>query len=282
MQKRLFLVLPLVITLLAGCSTEKTESHPSTTNQAVSTSQSTPHINQQSTNTSNPEETINDYYDAVLKKDYKGAASYLSQHQFAFIQSTAEQAAKAFEEQDFKNQIERQSYKVAEMKDIDNTHKYAKIFIQAKVNGQETNAVDEIILLQENGQWKLDFTGVLSEKSIEGTFGNEEMEFKNIMQYNTLKGISLRFDWTNKTNRSLQVGWTDPAVAKIETDQGQYQTNIPKGKINANGTEKATLPFDNAKGTPKKLVIEGVYETTDNGLPVPGKEPRTLTISFEN
>ncbi len=274
-------MLPLVITALSGCATDKAESQPSPTTQAVSTSQSVPQSNSQSAKMDSAEDSIKAYYDAVLKKEYKRAANFISQHQFDFIQSSAEQAAKAFEEQDFKNQIERQSYKIAELKDIDGTHKYAKIFIEAKVNGQATNAVDEMLLFQENGKWKIDFTGILSEKNIEATFGNDEMEFSNMKQFTTLKGITLQFIWANKTNKALQVGWTDPAVAKMETDQGQYQANIPKGKIKPNGSEKIVLSFDNANGTSKKLVIQGVYETTDNGLPIPGKEPRTLTIPFE-
>jgi hypothetical protein len=230
-----------------------------------------------------PEKTIKVYYDDLLQGDYSNAAQYIANAHLNFLGLTREEYIAGFKEATSKNALKLAHYSIGEIKDIDTTHKIAKVFFQATANNKVTSGTDEFLVVLEDGQWKIDYSMTLHANSNKGDWSwnmhGGKLEVSNLVTVERPDGLGFRFAISNNTNSALKLGWTSSPQVRLTTDQGTWSENSPYMQIDVG--EKLTMSgvIRKASGIIKDITMDGLYFIDSNGNSiVTGGESVTLYL----
>ncbi len=215
------------------------------------------------------EKIIRIYYDDLLQGDYSTAAQYIAKAQLLFLGLTREEYIAGFKEATSKNSLILTHYSVGEIKDIDITHKIAKVFFQAAANNKVTSGTDEFLIVQEDGHWKIDYSMTLHANSNKGDWSwnmhGGKVEVSNLITVDRPDGLGFRFGISNNTNNVLKLGWTSLPQVKLTTDKGIWSENSSYMQIDVGEKLIMSGVIRNASGTIKQISLEGLYFIDSNG-----------------
>lgn len=236
-----------------------------------------------------PEQSIRDYYNAMMKEDYSKACELLADNYFKVANISREKWISDTKEFGFKNSAKITDFQISEIKDIDQTHKQAKILYKQSINGKEVGDSQDVLVAQENGKWLLDFSLVLASTPLPGTKvanqSNGKIELSNVVLHKTVNGLMLSFSIKNNTGRNLQFGWVEDAMLELTTDKGSWSVRVPsRTKLYSGKEEPVSFVFANADGNLKSLTMKGVYFLDNSGLPAnngPGMSNEGSTLQFQ-
>jgi hypothetical protein len=176
-------------------------------------------------------------------------------------------------------------YQIAELKAIDETHSYAKVLY--KTAGWGHTSVDEMIVVLEDGKWKLDWSMVTRSIPISGeTFFNVadigKVKISHIIAHKTLDGMLLTLIITNNTDSYMRFGWPTHGKFELKTDKGTWRGTANKFlRLGPHNSDVCTFTFKGADGIPQILALENIHFLNEKNVPKT-EQPLILTFAFQN
>lgn len=288
MKKAILLLSSVILLLMAGCgnadeTVENNDKDQIDTSKSEEENQDSEEVKDQEAKEEDPESILDTYYSARQAKDYQAMGPYLSEKNFTFSNVSKEEFLKQMEENDYVDHVEVAEFKISQFKDVDENIKYAEVLSKGKVNGEESSAKDILYMIKEDGQWKIDYTGVSSSDQFE-TVSNDISEFSEIELLNLYNhDKQLLFKWDNKmTDNGISIGWADNATATLKTDKDEYKASLQIEELEAGASfDQYRIYFEAADGEPESVTISGLYVLEKKGLPDPSQDPLDITIDLK-
>lgn len=215
------------------------------------------------------EDSINKFMKIRKSGNLDKLVDLISENYLSAQELTSEQYIQNLEEFDFRTSYKIKEYKISDIVEIDDNTKRVNTIIKFEDNTGMENSSDEVFaLINENGIWKVSPGGIL---------GSYTYEYKDIVdgkftmridkEIRTLDSVNLTLRFVNRTDYDFSLGWIQGAKVIVETEYGNYISNLPPAFIVERGYDDyVSVDFPDLQGEVKKITLTSI-NMLENGLP---------------
>jgi hypothetical protein len=219
-----------------------------------------------------PEIVIKQYYTALMQSDYFKATEYVAINYLLVSNLTREDAAKLLKETLSDKSVKITHYEIRELKPIDETHQYVSVLYKnVAPDRSASTGVDEMMVVWEDGYWRLDWAMVTKSTPILGEklflIHGGEVKMSHVIAHKTFEGLMVSAIFTNKTNLHLRFPWPNHGKFEAQTEKGSWRGTSNKFlRLGPGQSEVCTFVFRGADGIPQRLNLEDIQFSDEKGL----------------
>ncbi|MFF0828829.1 hypothetical protein ACFYU8_18610 [Brevibacillus sp. NPDC003359] len=238
----------------------------------------------QLTNEEKVRNAIHSYYDGLLKKDYLAASEWLAVNQLETIKTNRADWSNQMQIADQQSGIERKSYKIKDMKPMEDKLILVNVILTYDNQGEERANEDQFLVIEESGGWRLDFTGILKEETpkVDPIKINNQIYISGLTWKYGIQSTKLYFNITNlRPDKALRLGVFVPIEVTIHTSEGDKKGITDQIMIPPKKTSSTWVEFENTNAVITSIQISPVYWTDIDGVVVDSKKSFPLLIPLK-
>ncbi|MEK5256587.1 hypothetical protein NST74_24265 [Paenibacillus sp. FSL F4-0125] len=232
-----------------------------------------------------PEQVIEGFYKALQSGNFDDAKGYLVD--ITNYGQSSDDIVVGYQKSYSVNSVDIKGFKVSEMLEYDETHKYASINLWGTSMTGDFDNTDTMMLVKEGSTWKIDNSLVICKDPLDtepvtfkdSTYGNYATA-SNFSSLITVNGMGIKgYIENNLSDRKLIV--TLNSSIFLITTKGKYKCPYPY-PFTIDSGEKVDFiyNFKDVKGEVQGLVIDNVYISDLAGEVGLIKNDKELTINF--
>ncbi len=251
------------IFLLVGCNTFDKE------NQEVKEQSEQVVHDQKKQSLKSPEEVIEEYFLALNKQEFENIGPLLSSRHETEVHFLKEDIIYKLKNDARLYNYSYESYEIVELKEYDITKKYITIRVSGKSMGSKSwNYTQEIMLIKEENEWKIDFTLVVSKEAKDYyNVSNDQWKAEDFTVeklINDKTQISFNFS-SVMSDRGFFFGGMYDIECIVETDKLFYEIPLPGSAFNIGPvySYRFNIVVDSFDGEIEKITIPNVRYSKD-------------------